>query len=90
MNQISTTHLVFTAQINGSPETIFNLLADMPNYNRWLSTSDSFAGTTEVTPYPVRLGTTYLDASPEGEKCGSVTEFDRPRHLGFRHSMLLR
>ena len=90
MNQIATEQLVSTRQIDGSVETIFDLLADMPNYNRWLSSSDSFAGTTQVTPYPVRLGTTYLEAGPESEKRGSVTEFDRPTHLDFRHSMVLR
>jgi hypothetical protein len=29
--QVSTTHQRFTARIEGSPETIFGLIADMPN-----------------------------------------------------------
>jgi hypothetical protein len=40
------------------PETIFELIADMPHYGRWLPGSDAFGGTTEVSPYPVCLGTT--------------------------------
>ena len=59
---MSTSHPQFTARIEGAPQTIFDLIADMPNYSRWLPGSDAFGGTTEVSPYPVRLGTTYLDA----------------------------
>lgn len=68
---------------------IFDLVADMPNYGRWLSNSSAFGGTVDVTPYPVRLGTTYLDAEPI-LKPGSVTEFDRPRHISFHHVVQIR
>lgn len=81
--------LRFRAQIHGSPEMIFDLVADMPNYDRWLPDSSAFGGTVDVTPYPVRLGTTYLDAGPV-LKPGSVTEFDRPRHLSFHHTVQIR
>jgi len=67
----------FTAQIAGPPEILFDLVADMPNYSRWLPDSGVFGGTVNVTPYPVRLGTTYLDAGPV-EKPGTVTEFEPP------------
>jgi uncharacterized protein YndB with AHSA1/START domain len=87
---MSTSHPVFTSRIDGSAEVIFDLLADMPNYNRWLPGSDAFAATTEVTPYPVRLGTSYRDWGPAGERRGSVTEFDPPKHLAFHHTMPLR
>jgi uncharacterized protein YndB with AHSA1/START domain len=87
---MSTTHPQFTARIEGAPETIFELIADMPNYGRWLSGSDAFGGTTEVKPYPVRLGTTYLDAGPAGQRPGSVTEYDPPKHIAFPHTMVLK
>ncbi|MGB6946483.1 MAG: SRPBCC family protein [Bryobacteraceae bacterium] len=87
---MSTTHPRFTARIQGSPEIIFDLIADMPNYGRWLSGSQAFGGTTEVSPYPVRLGTTYLDAGPAGQRPGSVTAYDPPRHIAFHHTMLLK
>jgi len=83
---MSTSHPKFTTRIEGSPETIFNLLADMPNYGRWLPASEAFGGTTEVSPYPVRLGTTYLDAGSLGQRTGCVTEFDPPRHIAFHHT----
>src|ERR1700758_3140947 len=81
--------LRFTIQIAGPAEMIFDLVADMPNYRRWLPDSDVFGGTVNVTPYPVRLGTTYLDAGSV-EKPGEVTEFDPPRHIGFHHTVVVR
>lgn len=87
---MSTTHPRFRIRIEGPPEILFDLVADMPHYGRWLPGSDAFGGTSQVNPYPVRLGTTYLDAGPAGQRPGSVTEFDRPRHIGFHHTMLLK
>jgi len=87
---MSTTHPTFTERIEGPPQTIFDLIADMPHYGRWLPGSDAFGGTTEVTPYPVRLGTTYLDSGPLGERPGSVTEYDPPKHIGFHQTMVLK
>jgi hypothetical protein len=79
----------FSSQIAGRPEVIFDLVADMPNYGRWLPDSAVFGGTVNVTPYPVRLGTTYLDAGPV-EKPGNVTEFDPPKHISFHHTVVVR
>lgn len=81
--------LRFVSYINGPPEMSFYLIADMPNYGRWLPESSAFGGTVEVTPYPVRLGTTYVDAGPI-RKPGSVTEYDRPKHISFHHTVQLR
>jgi hypothetical protein len=88
--ELSTTHPRFTTRIKGSAAVIFDLIADMPNYHRWLSGSQSFGGTTQVTPYPVRLGTTYLDAGPAGERPGVVTAYDPPRRIAFHQTMLLK
>lgn len=84
-----TRDLKFTIQIHGSPEIVFDLVADMPNYGRWLPDSSAFGGTVDVTPYPVRLGTTYLDTGPI-EKPGVVTEYNPPKYLSFHHSVQLR
>jgi len=86
---MSEAHLRFTSQIAGPPEVVFDLVADLPNYGRWLPDSSAFGGTVDVTPYPVRLGTTYLDAGPI-QKPGKVIEFDRPRHIGFQHTVMIR
>jgi uncharacterized protein YndB with AHSA1/START domain len=87
---MAVSHPRFTALIRGAPEVVFQLVADMPNYGRWLPRSAAFGGTTHVTPYPVRLGTTYLDAGPAGERPGSVTGYEPPRFIAFHHTMLLK
>ncbi len=79
--------LQFTATIAGAPERIFETIADFPNYTRWLRPTMSFSATTEVTPLPVQLGTTYLDAGRAGARRGRVTEFDPPRHIAFDQPM---
>ena len=81
--------LTFVTHIRGAAEAIFDLVADMPNYGRWLPDSPAFGGTVDVTPYPVRLGTTYVDAGPI-QKPGSVTEYDRPVHISFHHTVQIR
>lgn len=86
---MDTRDLTFVARIQGPPEVIFNLVADMPNYGRWLPDSSAFGGTVDVTPYPVRLGTTYLDAGPI-EKPGTVTEYDPPKYISFHHIVQIR
>jgi hypothetical protein len=40
--QMSTSYPRFTARIEGPPEIIFDLIADMPNYGRWLPGSEAF------------------------------------------------
>jgi len=87
---MSTLHLQFKALIKGSSKVIFDLIADLPNYNLWLPASESFGATTQVSPYPVRLGTTYLDAGRAGLRPGSVTEYDPPKHIAFHHTMMLK
>src|SRR5260370_17398796 len=83
-----TLHPQFTARIDGSPDVIFDMIADMLNYGRWLPGSEAFGGTTEVSPYPVRLGTTYLDAGPAGKRPRSITGYDPPNHIPFHHTTL--
>lgn len=87
---MSSSHMQFVERIAGSPQSVFDLVADMPNYGRWLAKSDSFGATTEVSPYPVCLGTTYLDAGPLGRRPGSVTAFDPPRSIAFHQTMDLK
>src|SRR5260370_41450899 len=87
---MSTLHPQFTARIDGSPDVIFDLIADMLNYGRWLPGSEAFGGTTEGSPYPVRLDTTYLDAGPAGWRPGSGTGFEPPKEIAFPHTMLVK
>jgi len=75
--------LRFTADINGTRETIFDLIADLANYDRWLPGSKVFGGMTQVSPASLGVGTTYAD----GTMRGSITEFNPPESITFEQSM---
>jgi uncharacterized protein YndB with AHSA1/START domain len=81
---------LYGATIDAPPETLFDLLSDLPNYNRWLPPSESFEGTTDVEPYPVQLGSRYHDGKPDEpgkDWWGAVTGFQRPSLLDFHHTI---
>jgi uncharacterized protein YndB with AHSA1/START domain len=81
---------LYRAEIAAPPATIFELLADLPNYSRWLPPSSAYATTTEVEPYPVRLGSRYHDgkpAEPGKDWWGTVTRFEPPNSLDFEHTI---
>jgi hypothetical protein len=81
-------HKLYTAGIAAAPDVLFDLLADMPNYGRWLPGSTAFGHTTDVDPYPVRLGSRYHDGKPDKpgkDWWGTVTGFQPPGALDFHH-----
>jgi uncharacterized protein YndB with AHSA1/START domain len=83
-------HKFYTAKVAAPPERLFELLSDMPNYSRWLSTSEQFADTTAVEPYPVQLGSSYHDGKPaESGKdwWGTVIGFQPPGSIDFHHTI---
>lgn len=86
-------HKFYAAEIAAPPGVLFDLLADMPNYGRWLPGSQQFGKTTDVDPYPVTLGSRYLDGQP-GEPGkdwrGTVTGFQPPGSLDFHHTIRVR
>jgi hypothetical protein len=55
---------VFTTQIEGSPEVIFELIADMPNYGRWLSGSKAFGAFTTQPAYVAAARSRRADRAP--------------------------
>jgi uncharacterized protein YndB with AHSA1/START domain len=75
--------LRFTVDINGSRETIFELIADLAHYERWLPGSRTFGGMRQVSLAPPGVGTTYAD----GPMRGSITEFNPPERITFEQSM---
>lgn len=83
-------HKLYTAYVAAPPSTVFGLLADLPNYGRWLPGSAQFGGTTDVEPYPVRLGTRYHDGQPDQpghDWWGTVTGYQPPGSLDFHHTI---
>jgi hypothetical protein len=83
-------HKLYTATVNASPERLFALIADMPNYTRWLPASKQFSHTTAVEPYPVQLGSRYHDGQPDKpgkDWWGTVTGFQPPGSIDFHHTI---
>jgi uncharacterized protein YndB with AHSA1/START domain len=82
--------LHFTTLIEGSAETVFALIADLAHYDRWLPGSKAFGTITQISPLPVGLGTTYIDAGPTGTRHGEVTEYDPPTRISFHQPMQVK
>src|SRR5258708_37035551 len=83
-------NLHFTILIEGSAETVFALIADLAHYDRWLPGSKAFGTITQISPLPVGLGTTYIDAGPAGTRHGEVTEYDPPTRISFHQPMQVK
>ena len=83
-------HKFYGSEVAAPPEVLFDLLSDLSNYNRWLPPSAQFSGTTDVEPYPVRLGSRYHDGKPNQPRkdwWGTVTGFQPPGSLDFHHTI---
>ena len=83
-------HKFYGASVAAPPSVLFELLSDMPRYDRWLPPSADFGATTDVEPYPVRLGSRYRDGKPgeDGKNWwGTVTGFQPPGSLDFQHTI---
>jgi hypothetical protein len=86
-------HRLYTSHVAAPPALLFGLVADLPHYGRWLPGSRAFGQTTDVEPYPVRLGTRYHDGQPDRpgqDWWGTVTGFQPPGSLDFHHTIAVR
>ncbi len=82
--------IVLVTDIPASAETVFDALVDLRGYDRWLSTSADYTGTTEVSTDPVAAGTTYTEPGRLGVRRGTVTELVAPVRVSFHQPMTLR
>jgi len=76
--------------VNASRRRVFELIADLHGYGRWLPSSGDYRGTSEISQPPVRVGTTYRETSPSGVRTGVVTAIDPPSEVVFHQPMVLR
>jgi hypothetical protein len=86
-------HKFYTASIKAPADALFELLSDLPNYGDWLPGSQAYGQTTDVEPYPVRLGSRYHDGKPGmpgKDWWGTVTGFQPPGSVDFRQTIHLR
>lgn len=76
--------------IAASPEVVFDLICDLHGYGRWLPSAGDYEGTSEISPPPVAVGTTYVERSRSGVRHGVVIALARPDVVAFRQPMTLR
>ncbi|HVU14712.1 MAG TPA: SRPBCC domain-containing protein [Phototrophicaceae bacterium] len=72
--------------IKSPPETVFDTLADIVHYDRWLAPSGTYNTTTNVSDNVVRAGTTYVDHNSGGVLYGQVREYKPYSRLVFHQA----
>jgi uncharacterized protein YndB with AHSA1/START domain len=82
--------LSFETEIHSSADTVFQLITDLRGYDRWLTSSAAYAGTTEISTDPITTGTTYIESSSSGTRHGTVTELDPPSRVTFHQPMTMK
>jgi uncharacterized protein YndB with AHSA1/START domain len=80
----------FEADANCAVDQVFAAIVDLRGYDRWLTRSSAYKGTTEVSAEPIGVGTTYEESSPTGVRRGTVTEFEPPTRVTFHQPMTMR
>lgn len=66
---------------------VFERLADVPGYGRWMHRTGLFRRCGLLSDGPVRQGATYDDATRMGTFGGEVTEFVPPSRLAFSETL---
>jgi uncharacterized protein YndB with AHSA1/START domain len=66
---------------------VFERLADLPGYRRWMHRTGLFRRSGLTSEAPIGVGTAYFDATRMGTFEGEVTEFVRPSRLAFRETL---
>jgi uncharacterized protein YndB with AHSA1/START domain len=80
----------FQTTIQRPVEVVFALIADLPNYGRWLPTSNLYTRLRDIGDDPVKLGTRYVDQGRSSVMYGQVTAFDPPRTIAFQQTTQTR
>ncbi|KAH6693579.1 hypothetical protein F5X68DRAFT_247918 [Plectosphaerella plurivora] len=74
-----------------NPSRAFACITDLAGYNTWLPQSDAFKGTTEISDNPIKVGTRYIETSPNGTRYGEVTALDEGScHVRFHQPLKAR
>lgn len=80
--------ITVSTTIAADPDAIFALIIDLANYDKWLPQSAAFKGTTEISDNPIRVGTKYVERSPDGTRYGEVLSLDTAmRHVRFHQPL---
>jgi uncharacterized protein YndB with AHSA1/START domain len=82
--------VAYETDVAASAEKIFDAIVDLRGYDRWLTESSAFRGTTEISPGPLAVGTTYAEPAPTGTRNGTVTELEPPTRVTFHQPMTMK
>ena len=66
---------------------VFERLADLPGYRRWMHRTGLFRRCGLTSEIPIQEGTTYVDSTRMGTFEGEVTEFEPPTRIAFRETL---
>ena len=75
--------LQFSTEIHRPPEVVFEALADITHYSRWLPPSKTYIGTVDISELPIKQGTTYVDKNTTGDMRGDVREYQPYTGIAF-------
>jgi uncharacterized protein YndB with AHSA1/START domain len=87
---VSMSELRYETEIRCTAEAIFAAIVDLRGYDRWLTSSAAYGGTTEISTDPISAGTTYVESGPGGVRNGTVTEFEPPTRVTFHQPMTMK
>ena len=83
----STVRFEASTVIRRPVDVVFERLADLPDYRRWMHRTGLFRRCELTSEAPVRQGTTYADATRMGTYRGEVTELVRPSRIAFSETL---
>ncbi len=78
----------FETVIRRPVEDVFALIADLPNYGKWLPPSNLYGAVTQYSELPIRAGTQYVDKGRASRMIGKVTAFESPTRITFHQQSI--
>ena len=76
-----------TTVIQQPVREVFDRLADLPGYGRWMHHTGLFRRSGLTSEAPIREGTTYVDSTWMGTFEGEVVEFVPTTRIAFRETL---
>lgn len=77
-------HMIFRTYIdNTSARQVFDMIANIDDYETWLPNSKSFFGIRHISDNPIKVGTIYTDGQGILTMHGKVIAYKEPSEIAF-------